>query len=50
MGRMDGEGLVHDEKKGVTPFPKNEEKREGKSKKERALKKFSNRERFSREK
>lgn len=51
MGRMDGEGLVHDEKKGSKPpSQKNEEKREeGKSKKERALKNLESRAIFTRE-
>lgn len=46
MGRMDGEGLVHDEKKGVNPLPPPKKKRREKRanrKKERALKNLESR-------
>jgi len=45
---MDGEGLVHDEKKGVTPFPKTKRK-ERANRKKRALKNLESRAIFTRE-
>lgn len=41
MGRMDGEGLVHDEKKrGVTPFPKKRREKRGQIEKRESFEKI----------